>query len=137
MCRQAIQAPISRLLSLLNHSSLAVSKVPNVPNVANVPNVTKQDCTRETKGTLEPSETIETQKTTGNDEVDGEGDLVLGKIDRPASGQRHVCVSCSQYFDIPLVLHGRGGYICEPCRRDGAPKAPQLTDPQTKLEVGA
>ncbi|GEM_PF-2461411 len=61
----------------------------------------------------------------------------LGKIDRPTPDRRHICASCGRLFDDPLVVHGHGGYICEPCRRDGAPKTPQLTDPQTKLEVGA
>ncbi len=61
----------------------------------------------------------------------------LGKIDRLISSQRHICAFCGQYFDDPLVVHGHGGYICEPCRRDGAPKASHLTDHQTKLEVGA
>jgi hypothetical protein len=59
----------------------------------------------------------------------------MSKIDRPTPGRsRHICRSCGQHFEIPLMIASMGGYICEPCRRDGPPAAPQAPDPQTKLD---
>ncbi len=57
----------------------------------------------------------------------------MSKIDRPTPGRRYVCRSCGQHFEVPLVIVSMGGYICEPCRRDVPPAAPQATDHQTKL----
>jgi hypothetical protein len=59
----------------------------------------------------------------------------MSKIDRPTpSCSRHICRSCGKYFDAPLMIASMGGYICEPCRRDGPPSAPPAPDPQTKLD---
>lgn len=40
-----------------------------------------------------------------------------------ARSDRRTCASCGQHFVNPLVVHGRGGYICESCRRSGPPTA--------------
>jgi phage/plasmid-associated DNA primase len=48
---------------------------------------------------------------------------------------KHVCRSCGQHFEEPLVINGYGGYICEPCRRDGPPIPPPQANPQTTLEA--
>jgi hypothetical protein len=59
----------------------------------------------------------------------------MSKIDRPTpSRSRHICRSCGQHFEVPLMIASMGGYICEPCRRDGPPAAPQAPDRQTKLD---
>jgi hypothetical protein len=79
----------------------------------------------------------------------------LGKVDRPTPARkedpeitriraghaahqmrhdRHTCRLCEEHFEIPLTIwyHG-GGYMCERCRRDGAPSEPIKADPQTVL----
>lgn len=50
------------------------------------------------------------------------------------SRSRNVCRLCEQHFEIPLVIgfHG-GGYICERCRRDGAPAAPPKAGSQVRV----
>lgn len=40
---------------------------------------------------------------------------------------KNTCRLCGQHFEIPLQIGYHGGYICEPCRRDGPP-APAKTD---------
>jgi P4 family phage/plasmid primase-like protien len=47
---------------------------------------------------------------------------------------RNTCRLCGQHFEDPLTIgyHG-GGYICERCRRDGAPTEPPKADAQSKL----
>lgn len=63
----------------------------------------------------------------------GDPGLTEFKAKVNAWGGRHTCASCGQHFDTPLVVRGRGGYICEPCRRGDEPIAPQQADSQTKL----
>jgi hypothetical protein len=46
---------------------------------------------------------------------------------------RRVCMVCGKHFEIPLVVGCIDGYICETCRRDGAPPAPAKADQQLKL----
>ncbi len=59
----------------------------------------------------------------------------MSKIDRlTPSRSRHICRSCGQHFEIPLMIASMGGYICEPCRRDGPPAALPAPDPQTRLD---
>jgi len=53
------------------------------------------------------------------------------------SWSRNTCRLCEQHFEIPLAVayHG-GGYICERCRRDGAPTAsPPKVDSQIQTEL--
>jgi len=45
---------------------------------------------------------------------------------------KNICRLCGQHFEIPLQIGYQGGYICEPCRRDGPP-ASDKTDSQTSL----
>jgi hypothetical protein len=47
---------------------------------------------------------------------------------------RNTCRLCGEHFAIPLTIgyHG-GGYICERCRRDGAPAEPPKADAQARL----
>ena len=49
---------------------------------------------------------------------------------------RNTCRLCEEHFEIPLTVayHG-GGYICERCRRDGAPSETAKADSQTKIEA--
>ncbi|MEI8003677.1 MAG: DUF3987 domain-containing protein, partial [Methanothrix sp.] len=49
---------------------------------------------------------------------------------------KNTCRLCGQHFEIPLSIAYQGGYICEPCRRDGPPSEPVKVDSQTKLEGG-
>ena len=46
--------------------------------------------------------------------------------------KRH-CLLCGQNFSDDLGVHFQGGYICEPCRRDGPPPEPDKADSQKKL----
>jgi hypothetical protein len=46
--------------------------------------------------------------------------------------KRH-CLLCGQNFSYDLGVHFPGGYICEPCRRDGPPPEPDKADSQKKL----
>lgn len=47
---------------------------------------------------------------------------------------RNTCRLCEDHFEIPLTVHYHGGgYICERCRRDGAPSEPIKADLQIKL----
>ena len=46
--------------------------------------------------------------------------------------KRH-CLLCGQNFSYDLGIHFQGGYICEPCRRDGPPPEPDKADSQKKL----
>jgi hypothetical protein len=46
--------------------------------------------------------------------------------------KRH-CLMCGQNFSYDLWVHFQGGYICEPCRRDGPPPEPTKADFQKKL----
>jgi hypothetical protein len=39
------------------------------------------------------------------------------------SRSRNTCRLCGQHFEVPLRTGYQGGYICEPCRRDGPPPA--------------
>lgn len=48
--------------------------------------------------------------------------------------EQNTCRLCGQHFEIPLTIGYQGGYICEPCRRDGPPPEPVKADSQTKLE---
>ncbi|MCK9570553.1 hypothetical protein M0R72_16515 [Candidatus Pacearchaeota archaeon] len=47
---------------------------------------------------------------------------------------RNTCRLCGAHFEDPLTIgyHG-GGYICERCRRDGAPAEPPKADAQARL----
>ena len=47
---------------------------------------------------------------------------------------RNTCRLCGAHFEDPLTIgyHG-GGYICERCRRDGAPAEPPKADAQDRL----
>ena len=47
--------------------------------------------------------------------------------------RKNTCLMCGQHFEIPLQIGYQGGYICEPCRRDGPPPAPAHVDVQVKL----
>jgi hypothetical protein len=90
------------------------------------------------------------------DDVDGgyesasSSESVMSKIDRPTPAykedpererfkakvqtrNRNTCRSCGNHFEIPLRVQGMGGYICEPCRRDGVPPAPAQVDSQQTL----
>jgi hypothetical protein len=46
--------------------------------------------------------------------------------------KRH-CLLCGLNFSYDLGVHFQGGYICEPCRRDGPPPEPAKADSQKKL----
>jgi hypothetical protein len=46
------------------------------------------------------------------------------------SRRRNICRLCGQHFEIPLTIGYKGGYICEPCRRDGPPSEPAKRDSQ-------
>jgi putative DNA primase/helicase len=48
------------------------------------------------------------------------------------SRSKNTCRLCGQHFEIPLTIGYQGGYICEPCRRDGPPPEP-AKDSQGKL----
>jgi hypothetical protein len=50
------------------------------------------------------------------------------------SRRRNTCRLCGQFFQVPLTIGYQGGYICEPCRRDGAPTEPAKPDSQMKLK---
>ena len=53
-------------------------------------------------------------------------------------GTKRTCLLCGQKFSYDLGVHFQGGYICEPCRRDGPPPeaqepvvdAPSVVDPK-------
>lgn len=47
--------------------------------------------------------------------------------------RKNTCLMCGQHFEVPLSIAYQGGYICEPCRRDGAPAEPPKADAQTRL----
>jgi hypothetical protein len=51
--------------------------------------------------------------------------------------RKNTCLMCGQHFEIPLQIGYQGGYICEPCRRDGPPPAPAHVDVQVKLSEAA
>ncbi len=46
---------------------------------------------------------------------------------------RHTCRLCEQRFEEPLTVRSHGGYLCERCRRDGAPTDSIKVDAQVKL----
>ena len=48
------------------------------------------------------------------------------------SRSKNTCRLCGMHFEIPLKIGYPGGYICEPCRRDGPPE-PKKADAQTVL----
>jgi hypothetical protein len=53
------------------------------------------------------------------------------------SRSRNTCRLCGQHFETPLrTAYHVGGYICEPCRRDGPPTPEPPKDSQQKLEPG-
>jgi len=41
--------------------------------------------------------------------------------------KKRQCLLCGQNFSYDLGVHFQGGYICEPCRRDGPP--PEAQEP--------
>jgi putative DNA primase/helicase len=49
------------------------------------------------------------------------------------SRSKNTCRLCGEHFQIPLTIGYQGGYICEPCRRDGKPSESIKVDPQTSL----
>jgi putative DNA primase/helicase len=53
------------------------------------------------------------------------------------SRSRNTCRLCGQHFETPLrTAYHVGGYICEPCRRDGPPTPEPPKDSQQKLKPG-
>lgn len=48
--------------------------------------------------------------------------------------KRH-CLMCGQNFSYDLGVHFQGGYICEPCRRDGPPSGPAKPDSQAQTKL--
>jgi hypothetical protein len=57
------------------------------------------------------------------------------KPDKPPRSDKSHCALCGRYFEPPLTIACLGGYICEPCRRDGPP-APPPEQIQSKLPGG-
>lgn len=52
------------------------------------------------------------------------------------SRSKNTCRLCGRHFEVPPTICYPGGYICEPCRRDGPPSEPAKIDSQSKLEAG-
>jgi hypothetical protein len=50
------------------------------------------------------------------------------------AGSKYMCVACGQRFEIPLVIHAIGGYLCAACHRSGGrPQEPAKADAQSTL----
>lgn len=84
--------------------------------------------------------------------VVGQEGLVMFKVERPIQTKRiredpgfeefkaksqaysrNTCRLCGHHFETPLAIGYHGGYICEPCRRDGPPSVPPKADAQTTI----
>jgi len=142
-------------LFLKETNGIEVPKVPKVSNVTNVPN-NGDSCIIDKPGTLATLARLETNETlTPNVEESNvkqmEPSPTMGPHPRkdqssPADPERerfkagvqrrskNTCRLCGQHFEVPLTISYQGGYICEPCRRDGP--APELAKADEQAVLG-
>ena len=147
------------VIFLKDHKVVNVGKVVKVEKVGKVEDQIKDETVNEKITVPTPStfSTLPTLPTFHEDrviseEVDESGKSApsISKIDRPTptrkedlglqkfkakvrAHDKHVCRLCEQRFEEPLTVRSHGGYICERCRRDGAPTEPIKSDAQVKL----
>ena len=131
-----------------------VATVAKIARIAKVEEIPFKNSSEDEEGDNSTLATLATMATQATEATQGEG-VEEGESIPPALGlhprkddpekrerfkagvrrySRNTCRLCETHFEIPLTIgyHG-GGFICERCRRDGAPSAPVQADAQQTL----